>query len=39
MAIPKVSTENILDAIRFIDENGISPLRFHHFPRGVIGCY
>ena len=23
MAIPKVSTENIVDVIRFIDENGI----------------
>ena len=20
-------------------KSGISPLRFHHFPRGVIGCY
>lgn len=22
-----------------IKENEITPLRFHHFPRGVVGCY
>ena len=22
-----------------VEEIGISPLKFHHLPRGVIGCY
>ncbi len=23
----------------YLKENEISPLKFHHLPRGVIGCY
>lgn len=23
----------------FIEGNEITPLRFHHLPRGVVGCY
>ena len=25
--------------VDFSDEIAISPLRFHHLPRGVVGCY
>ena len=36
-----IARQKLKDAIGmdYCEENGISPLKFHHLPRGVIGCY
>ena len=35
----KITSEYGVSVASAISEKRISPLRFHHLPRGVVGCY